>query len=404
MDLKSGYPYWAVKNGLMHAFPALDADVKCDVVVLGAGITGALVARELARNGHAVCVVDKRDVAWGSTSASTALLQYEIDTPMTDLAKKYGEDNALLAYLACMQSIPVLAEIAADARDAGFEFTRSLYYASKRSHVKDLRDEFALRAKHRFPVHWLDQGRLHDDFGIDAPAAILSDLAAQVDPYRLAYRTLMHLAEQGTAVHDRCALAKIQADTRGVTLTSERGFVIEARHLVVAAGYESQNFIRQQVARNRSSYAWISDPVAGGVPHALAQAMVWESARPYLYARATSDGRVLIGGEDDAVDVPAKRDARLPAKARRLHRKAAKLFPDAELTPAFSWAGTFAETDDGLPFFGAHREHPPSVLFAMAYGGNGITYSTIGARLLRATIEGRTHPLARLFSFERLEY
>ena len=402
MDLKSGYPFWAVKNGLMHAFPALDADVRCDVVILGAGITGALVARELAQHGHRVCVLDKRDVAWGSTSASTALLQYEIDTPMTELAKKFGESDALLAYLACLQSIPVLAEIAADARDAGFEFTRSLYFASKRSHVKAMRAEFDLRRKHGFPVHWLDAGGIREQFGIEAPAAILSDVAAQVDPYRLAYRTLMHLADQGAPVHDRCVLTQLQADARGVTLTSERGFQVHARHMVVAAGYETQNFIKQRVAKNRSSYAWISEPVQGGVPHALSQAMVWESARPYLYARATSDGRVLIGGEDDAVDIPAKRDARLPKKAQTLHQKAARLFPEAALKPSFAWAGTFAETEDGLPFFGPHPEHPPSVLFAMAYGGNGITYSTIGARLLRATIEGRTHPLAGLFSFDRL--
>ncbi|MDR7122985.1 hypothetical protein [Rheinheimera soli] len=32
MDLKSGYPYWAIKNGLMHVFPQLDADLSCDVV------------------------------------------------------------------------------------------------------------------------------------------------------------------------------------------------------------------------------------------------------------------------------------------------------------------------------------------------------------------------------------
>ncbi|WP_275541095.1 hypothetical protein [Aliidiomarina minuta] len=36
--------------------------------------------------------------------------------------------------------------------------------------------------------------------------------------------------------------------------------------------------------------------------------------------------------------------------------------------------------------------------FAMAYGGNGISYSMIGAGLLRANIEGRPHALAELFS------
>jgi len=70
--------------------------------------------------------------------------------------------------------------------------------------------------------------------------------------------------------------------------------------------------------------------------------------------------------------------------------------------PAFAWAGTFAETADGLPFFGPHPQWGPRVQFAMAYGGNGITYSMIGAGLLRASIEGKQHPLARLFSFQRL--
>ena len=71
------------------------------------------------------------------------------------------------------------------------------------------------------------------------------------------------------------------------------------------------------------------------------------------------------------------------------------------MVPAFAWGGTFAETKDGLPWFGPHPQHGPRVLFAMAYGGNGITYSMLGAGLLRATIERRAHPLKALFGFER---
>ena len=41
--------------------------------------------------------------------------------------------------------------------------------------------------------------------------------------------------------------------------------------------------------------------------------------------------------------------------------------------------------------------------FAMAYGGNGITYSLIGAELLRDTMLGKKHPCSALFSFDRLK-
>lgn len=171
----------------------------------------------------------------------------------------------------------------------------------------------------------------------------------------------------------------------------------------MAAGYANQHWLKPSVARNRSSYAFITDPIPADLLGPLAQTMVWESARPYLYMRSTGDQRLLIGGEDDAVDIPARRDRRVDAKAARLLKKVGKLFPHLPLQPAFSWAGTFAETADGLPFFGPHPQWGPRVLFGMAYGGNGITYSMIGAGLLRARIERRRHPLAALFGFERLE-
>ena len=155
------------------------------------------------------------------------------------------------------------------------------------------------------------------------------------------------------------------------------------------------------MASNRSSYAFITDPIDPGVLGPLSETMVWESARPYLYLRTTGDGRLLIGGEDDDIDIPAKRDAQVERKAAKLAEKVSKLFPQLPVQPVYAWAGTFAETPDGLPWFGASDEHGPRVLFAMAYGGNGITYSLLGAGLLRAAIERRRHPLAALFSFDR---
>jgi len=402
MDLKSGYPFWAIKNGLMNAFARPDQDLRCDVAVIGGGITGALIADELQRAGHDVAVLEQRDIGWGSTAASTALLQYEIDTHMVDLAKRYGEDAAVLAYRSCEHAIGRLGELAAGVRDVDFARMQSLYYASRRRDRRVLESEFALRRKHRFDVAWLDPGELRERFGFDAPAAILSAVAARVDPYRMTHKLLARVRKRGGAVHDRCTVASVQAGSRSVRLTLEDGLGVVAGHVVMAAGYANERWLPQRVAKNRSSYAFVTDPLNEDMLGALATTMLWETARPYLYLRATGDRRLLVGGDDDAVDIPARRDARVDAKARGLARKVARLFPQIRWEPTFSWAGTFAETADGLPFFGAHPKVGKRVLFAMAYGGNGITYSAIGAGLVRAAIERRRHPLAKLFSFERV--
>lgn len=403
MDLKSGYPFWAISNGLMHAFPPLRQDTRCDVVVIGGGITGALIAHELVAAGHDVVVVEQRDIGWGSSAASTALLQYEIDTPMSELARRYGEADAVLAYTACAEAIPRLGTLAREVRDVGFAKMHSLYYASRRRDVPAMQDELALRRKHGLAVEWLSADALRGDYGIEAPGAILSRLAARMDPYRMANRLFARLERRGTAVFDRSTIHSIEAGSRGVTLRSSDGIRLRAEHVVVAAGYASQQWLKTPVARNRSSYAFVTDPLDPDALHGLADAMAWETARPYLYLRSTADHRLLVGGEDDAIDVPALRDARVDRKARKLVGKVARAIPGLRLTPTFAWGGTFAETDDGLPFFGPHAQYGPRVHFAMAYGGNGITYSMLGAELIRALIERRRHRLASLFSFARLE-
>ena len=206
----------------------------------------------------------------------------------------------------------------------------------------------------------------------------------------------------GVGVFDRTTIATIQATSRGVTLRTREGCEARAGHVVLATGYEAQQWLDRRVAKNRSSYAFISDPIAASALGALASTLTWETARPYLYLRSTDDGRLLVGGADDAMDIPARRDARVEKKAHVLLKKVLALWPHLPVAIDFAWAGTFAETEDGLPFFGPHPQHGPRVHFAMAYGGNGITYSMVGAGLLRALIERRKHPLAALFSFERL--
>lgn len=403
MDLKSGYPWWAVKNGLMRPFPALQADRDCDIAILGGGITGGLIADQLQRAGHDVLVLEQRDIGWGSSAASTALLQYEIDTHLIDLAKRYGGDDGVGAYLACADAVDALGALAREVRDVGYQRADSLYLASRWRDARVLAQEHAARRACGLDVEYLSAEGVRERYGLNAPAALLSSQAAWVDPYRFAHRLLQRVADRGGAVFDRSTMVRLQAQPRQVLLWTEQGQRVRAKHLVVAAGYASQQWLDRKVAQNRSSYAYVTDPQDPAVLAYLSRTMVWESARPYIYLRSTPDHRIVVGGEDDAVDVPARRDARVQKKATRLAKRVLELFPQLDVRPAFAWAGTFAETRDGLPFFGPHPQHGPRVHFAMAYGGNGITYSQIGGELLRARIERRAHPLANLFSFERLD-
>lgn len=402
MDLSSGSPFWVIKNGLLHAFPRLHEPVECDVLVVGAGITGALIADHLTRAGMNVCVIDSREAGWGSTSASTALLQYEIDTEMQELRERFGERDAVLAYKSCERAVGSLRTLAKTLRGIDFQPMQSLYIASRWYHKRRLEREGALRQANGFQLQILDRAALNTRFGIDAPVGLLTSVAAETDPYQFAHRLLGRVESRGGRVHARTALARFEPVRGGVRVTTDQDIPIRCKQLIFAAGYECQNWLEQRVASNRSSYAFVSEPMPGALGP-LQNTLVWESARPYLYARRTADGRVLVGGEDDNFDIPLRRDVRVAGKAKKLLNRVNKLFPELPIKIAFAWAGTFAETKDGLPFFGTHEQHGPRVHFAMAYGGNGITYSLIGAELLRDSLLGKRHPCSALFNFNRLK-
>lgn len=402
MDLTSGYPYWTVRNGLVSAFPRLLRDARCEVLVIGAGITGALIADELAGHGHDVALIDRRDAGWGSTSASTALVQYEIDEQMVDLAKRYGEQPAALAYTACAEAVEQVLALANGVKRGTGARTPSLYLASKARHREDLQAETRLRAKHGFRVRFLDAAAIERRFGLVSEGGILSELGALVDPYLLAHELLARIEKRGGRVWDRSEVTAIESAPRGMIVRTPEA-TIRCKHVVVACGYESARWLPERVAKNRSTYAFVTDPLPVRTLGKLATTMVWESARPYLYMRPTSDHRLVIGGEDDSMDIVTRRDARVGKRTRALQKRMRELAPDLELLPAYAWAGTFAETFDALPFIGAHPRCSPRVQFALAYGGNGITYSQIGAKMIRAAIEGEEHPLTRLFAFSRLQ-
>jgi glycine/D-amino acid oxidase-like deaminating enzyme len=399
MDLRSGYPIWPVLDGLLATWPALASDEQCDVAVLGGGITGALIADRLTTAGISTIVVDEREIGWGATAGSTALLQYELDRSLGELSRIRGESEAVHCYQSCVAALDELDHIVRDLGvDVGYQKRRVLYLASRQSDVARLEQERHLRSQHDIPVEFWNKATLRRLTGIDRPGALTSSHAAQVDPYHLTVALLQRAEQLGARVFDRTRVKHTVRTRNGLlALHTDRGATITCHTLVRATGYETEKLLRQKAVTLHSTYAFASEPLSG---LAADFPQLWEAARPYLYLRTTPDQRLIVGGEDDAFSNAERRDRALPKKVERLVRKAHKLLPDLSIEPAYYWAGTFAESADSMPFIGPHPKYPQT-LFALCYGGNGITFATIAANLIRNRLLGRPNNEEALFRFGR---
>ena len=400
MNLTSTHPFWAVNNGLPTNYPSLQGDVACDAIVIGGGITGALVAIHLTEAGVKTAVLDKRDIGTGSTSGSTALLQYEIDVPLRELIKKRGAAAAVRSYQLCRNAIGKLERLVSRLKiECGFERKPSLFLARYQREIPELQEELQLRRKMGIELEFYDASALRARFSFSRPAALLSKDGGQVDPHRLTHGLLAAGTRAGLEVYDRTEMARLEETRRGVRITTQNGCQVTARRAIIAAGFESKALLGAEAGTLKSTYAFISEPLPA-ISRWYKQCLIWESGTPYLYLRTTPEGRIIVGGEDENFVNAKRRDALIFQKTRTLLKKFGRLFPDSPLEVAYAWAGTFGETKDGLAYIGMHPRFPHAY-FALGYGGNGITFSLIAAEIIRDDFLGQPNRDAHLFRFGR---
>ncbi len=400
MNLKSGLPFWLIKNGLSKDYLALDENIETEILIIGSGITGALCAHFLCEAGVKCVVVDKRMSSTGSTTASSAQLQYEIDVFLYDLIEKVGEENAVKAYQKCLESISILQKIIKNLKiNADFSIKSSLYLASDAKGAKNLEKEFETRKKYKLPVSFLNQKQLKQKFNIDSKAALYNDCSAQVDTYKLCNSILdYHKKHSGLVVYSHTEIIKIESKKNQIIAFTEKNNTIKAKKIVVAPGFESENLLNEKVMKLNSTYVIVSKPLKDN-EFWKERCLIWETARPYIYIRTTDDNRIMVGGFDEPFQDPRRRDKLMEKKNKDIIKRFKKLFPESKIEIDFYWCGTFGETKDGLPFIGEHKNHP-NMYFALGYGGNGITFSVIAAEMIKDLYLGKPTD-ADLFKFDR---
>ncbi|HEX7844778.1 MAG TPA: FAD-binding oxidoreductase [Chitinophagaceae bacterium] len=401
MDLHSGLPFGPLQHGIMTPYPSLQNDMSCEVAVIGGGITGATLAWHLSDAGHEVALFDRRHIAMGSTAATTALLQYELDVPLFELIKSKGEKIAVRSYQLCENAVHDIGSLCKQINAADlYQSSPSFQFASFKKHRKDLEQEFLCRFKMGIPVHWLDAKEIKTKFGLDKTCGILSDTGAGLDAFAFTHTLLRKGLKKNLQVYDHTGIEKIKYDKRSVLLHTKNGNKIKASKLIIACGYESGSFLPMKLPQSLySTYAILSEPL-GSAECWHKNALIWETAKPYCYLRVTKDNRIIIGGKDTAGSDPLKRYRLLPQKVKQLEKAFEKLFPQINFITDFAWAGTFASTTDGLPYIGEVSKCPHT-FFVIGTGGNGILFGMIAAGLAKDWLKKKANKDMAIFSFNR---
>ncbi|MGA1832698.1 NAD(P)/FAD-dependent oxidoreductase [Rhizobium wenxiniae] len=385
--LRHAQPLWLAKPRTSIVMRKVPSSDRFDVIVVGAGIGGALMAHSLSGKGLRILTIDRRHPVRGSSAASTAMIQHEIDVPLHRLARTIGHDKASRVW---RRSAGAVEELKSLIRDLGinceFQSRHTLFLSGQELGARALKKEAQAREEVGILAEYLDRAALLERYGINRSGAINSAISASSNPVQMTTGILRAAKQQGVEVVEGLEVTDVREVGDNVIVATDQGKMIEAANVIFCSGYEFLECLRNPRHKLMSTWALASKPRLKR-PDWLDNYLVWEASDPYLYFRSTSDGRVIVGGEDEKGEAAYLDPIKIKHKTAVLVEKLADLTGISLGKPDFSWSAAFGVTPDGLPMIGT-APGMRRVFVSMGFGGNGITFAKIAADLISATVLG----------------
>ena len=404
-------PIWTRRNGEGTPYPNLTNDLKTDIVIVGGGITGALTAHYLMKQGIKCTLIEKDSIAMNATSVEPALLQYEIDNDLIGLSSLIGETEAQQAFLFGYQAVMEISQIVKEINSScDFSFKACFYYTENPTKVDYMAKECKNRQAIGIHCELFTPENHKNEFSFNFEAGIFSHYGGAImDPVRFTHDLINYNVKKGLQVFEQTTIVDYNLSSREVILTTDNNCTITAHNVIICTGYDALTWFKNKKPFYKLSrtFAIVSKPVEQ-LNGWKDECLIRNDEKPYTYVRPTMDNCILIGGEDleikdenDDIATMGDRDPEALQQYHQLLRQARKMFPQIENIKTDSWFhGLFIETKDSLPFIGKHPDYP-GAYFNLGFGSNGILYSLIGAKLISQDYIGKTPKEFDLFKFNR---
>jgi gamma-glutamylputrescine oxidase len=376
--------YYAATAHPWHTAPALTESLRCDVCVVGGGITGCSTALHLAERGYDVVLLEANRIGWGASGRSGAQVIAGFARDIETLAQVVGAADARRLWELSLEGVHLVKDLVArhaidcDWRDG------QMHVAIKPRQRAELRAyQRLLAAQYDYPLEYLEGAALQ---------AILRSArycAGLYDPRAGHLHPLNYTL--GLAAVARAAGVRIFEDTKAVAyretpqplVTTAQGQV-SARQLVFAGNAYLDSLVPELARKIMpvGTYIVASSPLGAARAQQLItnETAVTDSNFVLDYFRLSADHRLLFGGRVSYSKVPPT-NLRATMRARLL-----RVFPQlSDVQIDYAWGGYVDITFNRAPHFGRLSR---DIYFAQGFSGHGMALTGLAGKLMAEAIAG----------------
>ena len=200
-----------------------------DVAIIGAGVTGGMIARELSRYDLKICILEKmNDVAMGATRANSAIVHAGFDAKEGSNKAKFNVKGSKM-----MEKV---------AEELGVKYKRngSLVIGFNEEDKKEIENLYERGCKNGVKdLQILDKKAVHElepNLSEPVECALYAPTGAIICPYELTIAAVGNAMDNGAELKTNFAVAGLERKGDGYEVKAADGQSVTARIVINAAG------------------------------------------------------------------------------------------------------------------------------------------------------------------------
>ncbi len=384
---------WQATSAL-PTFAPLGSDVRADVAIVGAGISGLSCAYELARRGKRVVVIDEGGIGNGETSRTSAHLATGLDDRYYELERLHGARGAQLAAHSHGIAIDYIEAVVQDEKiDCDFARVPGYLIPGSNGSADEIDREETAATRAGVSVQRMHGAKVAASH---LEEALRFDAQAQFHPLRYLAGLAEACQRRGVEIYTHTRAIEMHGGAPA-TVKTESSHTITADALIMA----TNSPINDRFVIHTKQAAYRTFVIAMAIDEAVSPSLIWDTDDPYHYVRTWRDEAddttwLIVGGEDHKTGQPEGEQA---AFTRLADWTRERLGYSGEVR--FAWSGQVVEPFDGLAFIGHNPADQENVYIVTGDSGNGLTHGTLAAILIADLIVGRNNHWVDLYSPSR---
>ncbi len=269
-----------------------------DIAVIGCGVVGAAVARQLSQYRLSVCVLEKEnDVAVGTTKANSAIIHAGYDPrPGSLMAKLNARGVELVKELAPKLHFPYqpIGSLLLAFTEENLETVEVLYQRGRHNGVPGLKILSADEVREMEP-----------NVNPEVKGALYAPSAGIVSPWRMALAFAESAVRNGVELRRNCPVTGISKTKDGYELDTPSG-MISAQYVVNSTGVDAFTvacLLKQPTYKMKPSRGeyYLMDKCAGNTVHHVIFQCPTKVGKGVLVS-PTVDGNLIVGPNAEPVE------------------------------------------------------------------------------------------------------